>query len=218
MTRAPFDPRQKFEVSVEGDRMSVRIDGELVVDGGLLLEASDELVALTACSVCEIWECNLVESSAVRVRRIGAYVLWLAPWDECWVFDAEQYAMALGGSVAALPLLTAKDPPDLEVPTVLARPGGGTFCPAHEAQRDPTSPFAELLAWPSRGELEAVLPPDEAEAVECIEPLSGPPIWVGPTRPDGHMAAFFPGLVRVPVWVTGPAVERALASLEAALA
>lgn len=233
----PFDPRRELSVVVhehgvarvgrrdaagvwtERDEpqrsMSVWIDDEEVIAYGLVLSASDPLVALCECS-CGLWECNLVEGWAARVRRFGPYVLWITPNARCYAFAAARYGEALGPGQEELPELDEADAwelgdPDDDVRYVLA---DGSV-----AGQGVPSPIADALEalrdWPAYGvgALRPVDPPAEAREVPALDG-KGSPLWIDVApRADGRSAAFAPALTRAPVWCVGAAVDRLVAAL-----
>ena len=221
----PFDPRQELSVVVhehgvarvgrrdaagvwtERDEpqrsMSVWIDDEEVIAGGLVLSASDPLVALCECS-CGLWACNLIEGWAARVRRFGPYVLWITPNGRCYTFAAARYGEVLGPGQEDLPELGEDDAwdlgdPDDEVRYVLAD----------------GSALAALRDWPVHGidTLCPVAPPAEAREVAALDG-KGPSLWIDVApRETGRFAVFAPALTRVPVWCVGTAVDHLVAAL-----
>ncbi len=234
-TRPPFDPRQRFEVDLRdlGPRtawrrddhgaltpreervltMDVRIDGELEIVGGLIIEASDGLVALDECGMCGLWECNLTDGYAAKVRRIGPYVLWILPNGRVYTFDAADYARALGGAVEEVPTLTDNDAYDLDEPDAEAA------YPCRDGAVLAVSGDIGALASLSRcsvvgeGALRAVAPPSEAVEVRAVNGLSAS-AWIDARpRDDGRRAAYLPAVTRVRVWFAGDAVDRVVEAL-----
>lgn len=194
--------------------MSVRIDGVERIDVGLVIQGSDTLVAFSECGSCGLWECNLTEGYAASVRRLGPYVLWLTHWDEFYCFDLEQYRSTFGGEVEALPELTEEDVMlynDPPLSGAYVSPGGGVI--SFDCERSPGAPLARLRCWPGplATDLEAVRPPPSAIEVKSATD-GAPSLWISETPgPDGRRSAFLPGVVRVPVWLAGPDVERLVA-------
>lgn len=208
--RPAFDPRTDLRAVVQGQRMSVYLDGEERIEQGLVIAGGDPLVAVRACPCCEHFECELIEGYAAGVRRFGPYVLWIMSWGERHVFALERYREVFGDGVEALPGPQARDFDDLDEPMSL----GAWHCPdgrvlSFDATRWPDWPLARLAAW--RGEpaagIEAVAPP--ARAIELRGTLPGTPsLWLDERpREGGRRAAFLPGVFRLPVWIMSPDVD-----------
>jgi hypothetical protein len=195
--------------------MSVFVDGREIIDTGLVLSADDELVALSPCSSCEFWECNLVEGYAAKVRRFGPYVVWITPWGPSYTFGRDQYAEVLGPGVDELPELEPDEAWDFDEPSPeAAYPGVDGRVLAVDPERDPGGPLSSLREWPAGGgELHPVEPPAEAREIRATNEGSAS-IFIDPVpRADGSRAAYLPGVMRVPVWYVGPAIDRAIEAL-----
>lgn len=205
--RPPFDPRRDLRAELHGPgSMSVCIDGEWRIGGGLVVTGSQPLVAFHECGSCGLFECNLAEDYAARVRRVGPYVLWLTVWGELHCFGVERYREVFG-DVAGLEAPRDRDY-DLLVDEV-ARAGAWT-CPdgrtlSLDLDRAPDAPLARLGAWRGGPGVEAVLPP--ADAVELRSVAGAPSLWLDPAR----RAAYLPGAFVLPVWIAGPDVDALLA-------
>jgi hypothetical protein len=236
--RPTFDPRQDLSVLVHDlgsvqvsrqDRdgrwvttderrqaMSVFVDDEEVIDAGLLISAAAPLVALHPCAVCELWQCNLVEGWAAKVRRFGPYVLWITPSGQIYTFAQDQYARELGPGAERLPALTPAEAWDLDDPDLSAcYVGAGGLLLTVDGERDPEGPLAALRDWPAcgAGDLRPVTPPAEAVEIRARTP-GGPSIWIDRApRVDGSRAAYLPSVTRARVWCVGPEIERLIAAL-----
>lgn len=236
--RPPFDPRQAFRVDVvdlgpvtvwrpgadgalapcqeRAHAMDVFIDDQIEIIGGLVLSASDRLVAFSECSSCELWECNLVEGWAAKVLRFGPYILWLRPSGEVFTFGVEAYSRALGAGVDELPALSPEDAQALGAPDrEAAYPGADGRLLAVDPEVDPSGPFAALFAWPVEGEgdVRPVEPATEAVEVRAANGVSRS-IWVDAApRSDGTRAAYMPAVTAADVWCAGPAVDRVIEAL-----
>jgi hypothetical protein len=236
--RPAFDPRQTLSVVIHDlgpirvsrcgadgiwvttderrRAMNVSVDGSEIIEMGLVLTADDELVAFNPCDSCELWECNRVEGCAAKVRRFGPYVFWITPWGPTYTFGQEQYAEVLGPGIDDLPELTADDAWELDEPDLEASyPGVDGRVLAVDGKRDPEGPLALLCEWPARGEgeLRPVEPPAEAREIRATNDDCAS-IWVDVVpRADGSRAACLPGVMRVPVWYVGPAIDRAIEAL-----
>jgi hypothetical protein len=235
--RPPFDPREELEARVRNlgeaslltknpaggwvttagwqQGMSVIIDGVERITGGLRIEGDDPLVALSPCSDCDEWLCNLVDGCAARVRRLGPHVFWVLR-GETHCFGLDRYREVFGGTVEGLPELAEEDLECFDEPASsgeYASPGGESIFFDDWAMRD--GPLARLRAWPvgGSGPAEAVAPP--ARALEIRSLTAGlPSLWVDEApRACGRRAAFLPRIVRVPVWLTGPDIDLAIAEL-----
>lgn len=232
LPRPPFDPRQSFVVELcdLGSRtvyygkdpnpheerilvMDVFTDGEREIIGGLVIEASDRLVAFGECGMCGLWECNLTEGWAAKVLRLGPYVFWVRPDTSYFTFDAEQYARALGGSVEEIPGLTDDDAYELNEPdreAAYACPDGSVL-----DQSDARGLLATLSLTSTMrdGELRAVPPPSEAVEVRAMNGVSAS-IWIDAhPREDGRRAAYLPAVTWAPAWLVGDAIDRVVSAL-----
>ena len=201
--------------------MSVFVDGQEIIDAGLVLSAGDELVAFSPCGSCELWECNLIEGYAAKVRRFGPYIVWITPWGRTYTFGRDQYAEVLGSGADGLPELAADDAWDFDDPaTETAYPSVDGRGLSVDAELDPGGPLSALRDWPAHdlGELRPVEPPAEAREIRATSEGSGS-IWIDVVpRTDGSRAAYMPDVTRVPVWYVGPAIDRVLAALVGAQA
>ena len=189
--------------------MSVYLDGQERIERGLVVSAGDPLVACGPCSSCDLFECNLTESYAARVRRFGPYVLWITVWGEHHCFALDRYREVFGGDVQALVEPQVDDYLELDEP---AR-SGAWRCPdgrslSLDVERAPHEPLAKLHAWRGAGGLEAVPPPERA--IELPSAVAGAPsLWIeARPRPDGRRAAFLPGVFILPVWLMSPEVDQ----------
>ncbi len=233
--RPPYDPRQRFEVELcdhgpctawrpdehgtltpreERIRtMDVIIDGEREIIGGLVLEASDRLVAFYECGMCGQWECNLTEGWAAKVLRLGPYVFWVRPDGSMFTFGAEEYARALGGSVDEIPMLDGDDAYDLNEPdreAAYACPDGSVL---DQSDENGLLSALSLASAMLDSELRAVAPPSEAVEVRAMNGVSAS-IWVDAhPRGDGRRAAYLPAVTWAPVWYAGDAVDRVVSAL-----
>lgn len=199
----PSDERQRA--------MSVYLDGEERIERGLVVTGGDPLVACRPCPSCDLFECNLTENYAARVRRFGPYVLWITVWSEHHCFALDRYREVFGGDVLALVEPTERDYVELDEPALsgaYVRPDGRTL--SFDAERAPDEPLAKLRAWRGghAGGLEAVSPPETA--IELRSTVAGAPsLWIdGRSRPDGRRAAFLPGVFFLPVWLVSPEVDQ----------
>jgi hypothetical protein len=226
--RSPFDPRTHFaaERTARG-QTNVRLDGVLTIEESWPIWPDDTMVAFSPCSDCEEWGCNLVDGSAARVRRFGPYVVWATFLGRTYAFDAEAYTRALvavmdpaqGPESGRYEPLPSFEPDDhIALPEATVR---GAHCDrrlvavAYDCETTPDGALEVLTRWPRDPSIElvAVEPPERALELPSIR--AGEPSWwidVEP-RPNGQRAAYLPGLVRAPVWVAGPSVDRALALL-----
>lgn len=233
----PFDPRQRISITVhelglahvgqlgadgawtyrdEPQRsMSVWIDDEERISGGLMIAADDPLVAMNECS-CGEWVCNLVEGWAAKARRFGPYVFWIRPDDHCYVFSASDYTATFGPGLESLPVLDEDDAWSFSDPDVEAR---YLLADGSAIGLDVPGPLADVVEalrdWPARGlgTLRSVDPPNDALE---LRPRDGgaPSLWVDRApRADGSYAAYVPAWTRAPVWCAGPAVERLVAAV-----
>lgn len=202
--------------------MSVFIDGVEQIEDGLMIDGGDPLVAFNPCGVCGEWVCNLVEGWAAKVRRIGPYVVWIRASGETFVFDVERYRAVFGGHVESLPGLSADDAWDLDEPAtsvVLESPDGRSL--VLDVSGDPDGPLARLRAWPvvPLEGIVAVAPPARAIEIRARTTEASPnrdaaSSWIDmEPREDGRRAGYFPGIVRVPVWIGGPEVDGVVAAL-----
>jgi hypothetical protein len=228
-SRAPFDPRTHFAIATSADGgTNVWLDGVLTIEGSPPIWPDDDLVALAPCSDCESWGCNLVDGHASRVRRLGPYVLWVNTWRPALAFDAEAYDRALAPAVEArrargfveevgdVRVLSPDDDDALPDPSPQGEHANPRFVSvAYDLQAEPDGPLARLARWPGDPSivLVAVEPPRRAIELPSTRP-DEPSWWIdADPRPDGGRAAYLPGLVRAPIWVAGPCVDRALAHL-----
>ena len=187
---------------------SERIDGQLPIGG------EDTLVAFHACGCCGLWECNLTEGYAARVRRLGPYVLWVTCWDEVHCFSLDRYREIFGGHPERLPELSEEDFWDLRDPLA-----SGAYSSlsgrrlSFDCDSPPENPFQALRSWPTPAPVafEAVAPPSTALEIRSL--VEGDPsLWIGePPDAPGRKAAFLPGIFRLPVWITGPLVDPLIA-------
>lgn len=195
--------------------MSVYLDGQERIERGLVVTGGDPLVACRPCPSCDLFECNLTEDYAARVRRFGPYVLWITVWGEQRCFSLDRYREVFGGDVEALVAPTVDDYLELDEP---AR-SGAWRCPDGRAlvldlERAPDEPLAKLSVWRGdpAGDLVAVAPP--GRAIELPSAGGGAPsLWIeAHPRPDGRRAAFLPGVFILPVWLVGPEVDQVAAA------
>jgi hypothetical protein len=141
-------------------------------------------------------------------------VLWITAWGERHCFALDRYREVFGDGVEAL---AAPGPDDCEVLDEPARagawvgPDGRTL--TLDLERAPEAPLARLAAWrgaPAAG-LEAVPPPAAALELPSAAP-GAPSLWLdAQPRPDGRRAVFLPGVLVLPVWVTGAWVDQVAA-------
>lgn len=238
MLRRPFDPRQTLSVVVhdlgpvrvsrpgadgtyvtaEERRlaMSAFVDDKEVIGAGLMLDGGDRLVAFSACGVCDLWECNLSERHAAKVRRFGPYVVWITAWGDTYTFAYDRYAEVLGPGAERLPELTCEDAWDLDDPEPGGRYAGldGRLLVV-DLERDPDGPLSVLREWPDRGRegLCPVEPPVEALEIRAAD-KGGQSIWIDAApRACGSRAAYLPGVMRVRAWCSGPAIDRVIEQL-----
>lgn len=229
--RPLFDPRTHFVVERSARGLThVRLDGVLVIEDSEPIWPEDDMVVWSPCSDCGDWGCNRVDGSAARVRRFGPYVLWATKFRPAHSFDADGYERALAPArLERGDLVFADDEgiPDLgpddhvALPDAIAR---GEHCNlrfavvAYDLDAVPDGPLESLARWPRDPSiaLVAVAPPERALELPSTRP--GEPSWWidAEPRPEGRRAAYLPGLVRAPIWVAGPSVDRALAHLLAA--
>lgn len=238
IARPPFDPREELEARVLNlgevsvltktpaggwettqswqQGMSVVIDGVERITGGPRIDGDDPLVALSPCSDCEDWLCNLVDGYAARVRRLGPYVFWVIR-GETRCFGLDRYREVFGGSVEELPELSHEDIERFDEPTSSGEyvsPGGEPIV-FDDDWALPEGPLARLRAWPLKGlgSAEVVAPPERAVEIRALT-AGLPSLWVDAApRAGGRRAAFLPRIVRVPVWLSGPDIDLAVAEL-----
>lgn len=188
--------------------VDVLVSGTLLAEGAPSFDAGTDLVALSQCGVCGLYECNQTRDYAAWVRRGGPSVFWLLPNTDIYVFDVEQYARALGGDVKLLP------PVENDVDERIHRAegswaieyvavGGATLLCDLDWKDD--GPWHDLRAWPAPASgIEPVAPPPDA--IELRDPdAEATSIWLAPG--DGRPRMYAPGIVRLPTWVAGPQVD-----------
>lgn len=190
--------------------MSVWIDEDQRIDHGLVVTGGQPLVAFHECGSCGLFECNLAEDYAARVRRLGPYVLWLTVWGELHCFGLERYREVFGGDPAVHPAPREDELCGLDDPP---RSGAWTCPEGHtlscDLDRAPDGPLARLCAWRGGPGVEAVLPP--AWAVELKSGVGARSLWLDPAR----RAAYLPGVFPLPVWITGPDVDAVVSAAAA---
>ncbi len=188
--------------------MSVFIDGDHRIDHGLVVTGGQPLVALHECGSCGLYECNLAEDYAARVRRVGPYVVWLTIWSELHCFGLDRYREVFGDASALSPPGEADYGvlgDDVARAGALVLPDGRTL--AFDLEHAPDTPLARLGAWRGGPGVEAVLPPPEAVELPSVAP-GEPSAWID----VGRRAAYLPGVFVLPVWITGPDVDALVAA------
>lgn len=192
----------------EAAELDILVDGRALLDGSPRFTAAHDEFPPWPCG-CGAWACNLGKN-AVWVRRAGACVFWIYPNDtDRFAFDADAYARALGGDLRQLPELSEDLDRRVErkygpFPTAY----GPLACDLDSV----TGPWAALRDWPRRGDgLEPVPPP--ASATE-LTATGVPSIWLA--LDGGRARIYAPGIVRLPTWLAGPAVDELLDDVDVA--